>query len=138
LDGVLGLLGKHLDVERCFFGEVDCDAERAAVDYEYRQNPDASSYCGFHPLETFSPLTRAIVERVVMVSVDNVDTDERLNGGRANYQSRGSGAYISAPLMRSGRLAATLWVNEGAPYHWSDSEAELVRAVAERTWLAVE
>jgi PAS domain S-box-containing protein len=138
LEGVLELLGTHLDAERCFFGEIDLDAEAAVVNYEYRQNADASSYCGSHSLKSFSPSMRAIVEAGDLVRVDNVDTDERLGVGRQSYQLRGVGAYISAPLMRSGRLAATLWVNKSTAYHWSDWEADLVRAVAERTWLAVE
>src|SRR5690606_29936916 len=71
LDGVLGLLGKHLDVERCFFGEVDGEAEVAVVDYEYRQNPDAASYVGSHSLSNFSTSTRAIVEAGDLVRVDN-------------------------------------------------------------------
>ncbi len=138
METVLKLLGSHIKADRCFFGEVDLDAEVAFVEHEFRSDPDARSYCGAHALSEFSPSTRSIVEAGDTVRVDNVDLDERLRGDRQNYQSRGVGAYISTPLMRSGRLAATLWVNKSGPYHWSDWEADLVRAVAERTWLAVE
>jgi PAS domain S-box-containing protein len=42
------------------------------------------------------------------------------------------------PLMRDGRLTATLYLHHGAPRPWSDADAALAESVAERTWSAVE
>jgi PAS domain S-box-containing protein len=41
------------------------------------------------------------------------------------------------PLVKAGRLTALLYLHEPAPRRWTDAEAALAEAVAERTWSAV-
>jgi len=48
------------------------------------------------------------------------------------------GAIVSAPLMHSGSLVASLTVVEDVPRNWTSAEVELTRRVAEIVWPALE
>ncbi len=41
------------------------------------------------------------------------------------------------PLVRDGRLAASLYVHQAQPRHWREDEVTLAQEVAERTWTSV-
>ena len=47
-------------------------------------------------------------------------------------------AVVEAPVLRNGRLAAALFVHDDKPRSWTDTEAQLVEAAAERAWSAIE
>ena len=48
------------------------------------------------------------------------------------------GAYIAAPLIKSGEWVATLAVHSIMPRKWKPNEIDLVKETAERTWAAME
>jgi PAS domain S-box-containing protein len=47
-------------------------------------------------------------------------------------------AFVSVPLVRDGRLRASLFVNDRAPREWSTADVELIEAAARRIWEALE
>jgi PAS domain S-box-containing protein len=56
----------------------------------------------------------------------------------AFYAPRGIRAYLAAPRMRDGRVAAVLYADVAAPRAWSDNDVETVRAAAELLWGALD
>ena len=48
-----------------------------------------------------------------------------------------SRAFIHAPLIKEGRLAAVLFVLSAEPRVWTDGDKAMVREVAERTWASL-
>ena len=66
---------------------------------------------------------------------DDVTLDP--NYDPATWSSIQARAFVSVPLVREGRLRATLYVNFTEPHPWSTEEVALVEGVATRTWDAV-
>jgi signal transduction histidine kinase len=55
-----------------------------------------------------------------------------------HYRPLGIVARVGVPLLREGKLAATLWASKDRPYDWSQQEISLLETVASRAWLAFE
>jgi preprotein translocase subunit SecD len=74
------------------------------------------------------------------VRVDDTAADPLTAGPiqQAAYAAIGTRAFIDAPLIKTGRLAAILYVLNDSPRAWTNSEVALVEEVAGRTWAAVE
>ena len=70
------------------------------------------------------------------VAVDDVAADPR--NDLATWQAIETRAFVSVPLVRDGRLRATLFVNHRDPHAWSRDEVGLIEDVAGRIWDALE
>lgn len=57
---------------------------------------------------------------------------------RAIYLGLNIHANYSVPLIKEGKLVATLTVRQTTPREWTPTEVELIRETAERTWASVE
>src|SRR5689334_5758079 len=130
-------IGEHLQVRRCLFNEIDLAHDRETVHRDYCRGVE--SVAGIHPISDYSPVTTADM----MAGETVVNRDSRTDPRTAalydqTYALVGERAYIAVPLMREGRWVASLWVSDDRPRNWSAQEVELLEAIAERTWLAVE
>ena len=131
------MLGEHLRVGRCGFGEVDDSGAYFTVDCDWTD--------GFMPtvvgrlrLEDFGLQIVEEFRAGRIVRLDDPLTDLRTAASAAAYAAAGGvRAGVAAPLVKGGRFVAALYVNQITPRRWSDEEVELVRVVAERTWAAV-
>ena len=128
------LLGEHLGANRVLYGKVE-GARWVVQDHYYRGVPNVA---GTYRLEELGPsmVDEANAGRDVVV-VD-VTIDPRLVREQAHYEAIQTRAGIGIPLVRDGLLKAVLAVHQREPRQWSADEVALVRAVAERTWAAVE
>ena len=63
----------------------------------------------------------------------DADLDEKLADTAPGIRSP-----IDAPIMRDGTLRASLYVDHASPRAWTTADISLVRAVADKTWDAVE
>ncbi len=63
--------------------------------------------------------------------------DSPLAAGSA-FAGTGARSILGAPIVRSGRWCAALYVNHADARVWSEDEVDFVREVAEQTWDAVE
>lgn len=71
--------------------------------------------------------------------VRDVDTDPAMpDDQRESYRGNDIGALIVVPLIKDGRLVATLATNQHTPRDWTADEITAVQETAERTWAAVE
>ena len=59
-------------------------------------------------------------------------------GGADAFRAVGVRAIVCCPLLKQGRLVALVAVHQSEPRQWSAAEVELVAAVAERSWSAIE
>jgi PAS domain S-box-containing protein len=130
-------IGEHLQVRRCLFNEIDLAHDRETVHRDYCRGVE--SVAGTHSVSEYSPVTTA----EMMSGTAVVNRDSRTDPRTAalydqTYALNGERAYIAVPMMREGRWVASLWVSDDRPRNWSAQEIELLEAVAERTWLAVE
>jgi PAS domain S-box-containing protein len=57
---------------------------------------------------------------------------------KAAFAATRTRAFMLTPLMKSGRLVASLVASFNVPHHWTSAEIRLLEETAERTWAAVE
>ncbi|PAX09263.1 GAF domain-containing protein [Sphingomonas lenta] len=134
------LLGRQLGVARIAFGEIDMDQRVTRVPRDWTSGPEVTSLAGVvAPFDVADPVLLAEARAGRTAVIDDVDTDERGDPrATAAWRELGVRAMVVVPLIRAGKLRATLNVHAAEPRRWSDAEVELIQAVAERTWDAVE
>lgn len=72
------------------------------------------------------------------VAIADVRVDPLTASHARSYEELSIRSGVAAPLMREGRWGGALMVAHDAPRRWDDEDLELIRTVAERTWLAYE
>jgi PAS domain S-box-containing protein len=128
--------GEHLQSERCSFFEIDLQNDRFTVHRDY--HPRSPSVVGTYPLSPLGPAVISLGEAGRASVVRDVDQDERTAQFVQAYQQLGMRSFVAVPLLREHQLVSALVVSSHEARDWSEVDVALIKAVAERTWLAVE
>ncbi|MBK1661263.1 HWE histidine kinase domain-containing protein [Paracraurococcus ruber] len=131
---VVELLGRHLGADRVGYGEVQPDGETVILHTCWTDG--VAPLTGAWPLDGFGVET--IARQRCGQTQACADIAEDPDQDPAVWAAIETRAYASVPLIRGGRLAATLFVNFRAPHRWTAEEVALVEEVAARTWAEVE
>lgn len=132
------MLGRHLGVGRCGYGEADATGEFFIVERDWTDG-DMASFSGKHRLVDFGPKFTAAYRAGRSVLINDALADARVEGAKATFEAAGGvRASLGVPLIKDGRFVAGLFAHQISPRGWSSEEEALVREVAERTWAAVE
>jgi PAS domain S-box-containing protein len=133
-------LGRHLDVGRAGYGEIDAVGEIVAVARDWTDGTMVSLAGEARVLDAFGPEVIAELRAGHTLVVEDCLTDPRT--ARPEYlgtwESIGTRALIVVPMRDKDRLAAILYVHSAVPRRWSDLAVRLVEDVGGRTWAAVE
>jgi PAS domain S-box-containing protein len=131
-------LGEFLGASRCHFVEVD-EGDRTLTARRDWTRAGVASIVGTYPLSTFSPAVLDPLRSGDTLILPDTEADERITcRDREVYRAFGNRSVVNVPIRKDGRWVGTLAVNDSRPRTWTPKEAELLRVVAERTWLAVE
>jgi signal transduction histidine kinase len=132
-------LGRYLAASCVGYGEIDEAGQYSRVDHDWTA-AGFPSVVGTHRLDDFGPLMAQQLRAGRTVTIHDIGQDPRTAGQAHHgpYQAIGKQAFIDAPLVKDGRLAAILFVLQAEPRVWLESEQALVKEVAERTWLALQ
>ena len=132
-------LGRHLRADRVGYSELDESGDYFTVERDWVRG-DMPSGVGRHRLTEFGPKLIAEALTGVALRIDDPFDDPRVDPHEAktHYALGGLRASLTVPLVKGGRLAAFLSVQQRQPRHWTDEDEAIVREVAERTWAAVE
>ena len=131
------LLGEHLGATRVGYAEFDGGGGEYSISREYTRG--VPPLAGARPGIAVGDELRDALARGETVVVNDVQTDPRLGDAhRASLQTRQIAAFVGTTLFKGGRMVAAFGANHVAPRVWTAAEVELVRAVGERTWDAVE
>jgi PAS domain S-box-containing protein len=136
LAAVVTSLGEHFAANRCTYADVDEAAGVATARGDYAAG--VPSIAGQYPVASFGPAVIADLRAGRTVAVADVAADPRTRDAADAYAAVQCRAYVSVPLVKAGRLVATLNVMDGKPRPWSPEDVDLIEAVAERAWQAVE
>ncbi|WP_407571915.1 GAF domain-containing protein [Deinococcus altitudinis] len=129
------VLGQHLGSDRAYYVEVDERRAEYVVEHEWHRG-GVTSHARRYPLDAWTIPWLANGKPWV---VRDVDTDPAMpDDQRASYRGNDIGACVVVPLLKNGRLVATLVANETRPRDWTAAEVALLVETAERTWAAVE
>lgn len=132
------MLGRHIGVSRAGYAEFSESSGCIAVERDWTDGttPVCSGRFG---VKAFGSLIGRELEAGHTVRIDNalVDPLTAEEPIAAEFIRTGKHATIIVPLIREGRLVASLSVHQTTPRRWRDDEVTLVQEVAERTWTSV-
>ena len=131
------MLGRHLEVGRCGYGEVDETGEFIVFERDWTDGVLRSA-AGRHRVADFGDRFRAASLAGATIRIDDLEQEAAGLEWLAFSGLGGARARLTVPLAKDGRYIASLYVHQAAPRHWTDEEVALVRSVAEATWAAVE
>jgi PAS domain S-box-containing protein len=130
------MVGKHLQVNRCGYGEIDASERFFTVEQDWTDGT-MPSIAGRIEIAGFGDEVIAAHKAGLAVRMDDVRADRRAEGSQAAYEAIRTRAGIGVPLIKDGRLQALFYVHHAQPRTWTNHDEILVREVAERTWNAV-
>lgn len=138
IDVAAEALGRHLQVARVGYGEIDVQAGTVQVIRDWSAGVLRSLAGEIHSLAGFGPEAVAQLHVGQPLVVDDVRCDPRTVSHAAAYAGVDTRALLVVPLIRAGTLIATLYVHENQIRRWSEEDVALAQDVAERTWATVE
>lgn len=131
-------LAEALNAARVNYATIDEATHSFQIDYSHVAGtmPEATGGGSLAGLEPMLPALRAGQQMVV----SDCSSDPRTAAffARDEIAAFAVRAVIDTPLVRNGQLAGTLSVDHPQPREWTAEEAALARAVAERSWAALE
>jgi PAS domain S-box-containing protein len=130
------ILGRTFDASRVSYGLVDPDSEILAIQQVWLAT-------GVNPVPTTLNLRDYgsfidDLKRGADVIIHDVDQDARTASASEALSGRGVGAFIGAPVLEQGRLAAMTYVVSARPRAWTRDELDLIKAFTERVRTATE
>jgi len=131
-------LGRHIGVAQVGYSIIEGNDAWLAIDRDWSDGR-IPSVVGRHRMADFgAPLIDAL-RRGEAIAVQDVDTDPRIRGtpAVAAFAALSIRAVLAVPLVKQGRLRATLFLHDAVPRTWTRDELSLARDCAERTWTAV-
>ncbi|HYC02191.1 MAG TPA: HWE histidine kinase domain-containing protein [Azospirillaceae bacterium] len=132
------MLGRELGVAQVGYSEVEANGEFIAIARDWSDGR-IPSVVGRHRLGDFGERIKADLHAGREIEIRDVAADPRTAGAptAAAFAALSIRAVLAVPLIKRGRLFATLFVHHAEPRVWSDADRALAREVAERTWGAV-
>ena len=128
------ILGEHLGADRVGYGEVAPDGQSVLIDSAYSHG--VGELHGEFTIDSFGKEAGDRLRRGETVAVGDVQSLD--DGDQALWGQAQARSYVSVPIMRVGKLAATLFVNQATPRHWSVEDVGLIGTVAARVSDAVQ
>jgi PAS domain S-box-containing protein len=130
-------LGEELHFDCVHYVELDEANDRMHVARAWVR-PGARTIVGSYPYGPYDWIG-PVFRRGECLVIDDVQTSPVIpDAARAAMAVFPARAFISAPLVKDGRLVAALSASVEEPRTWTPDEIGLVQETAERTWAAVE
>ena len=134
-------LGVYLQAACVGYGEIDALGERLLIQHHWKAE-SSPSVVGTHRLDIYGPAMIAALRAGRTVAVNDTASDPlaSVEPCDAACGSIGIGirAFVDAPLVKNGRLAAIFFVIDSRPRLWTHDEKELVSEVADRAWSSLD
>jgi PAS domain S-box-containing protein len=130
------LLGEHLGVNRCSYADIEGDDFMVRPNYVSGVPPLPA---GRISISSFGAFLLDACRRGETVVVDDVSVDPRITPAeRERYRAMQNAAFAGVMLVKGGRLVGAFALQSATPRHWTQMDLELLRDVADRTWVAME
>lgn len=131
------VLGRHLDCDRAGYAEAGTAGDVFVIRSEWCA-PGVPSLSERRRRRRHAPAIAARLRAGRAVVLEDSAAPPAAETATAKvYRSAGLRAVLTAPLVKSGRLAAVLFAHSRSPRRWRPEEQALMREAAERTWAAV-
>ncbi len=130
------LLGEHLDASRVVYGDIQGGGTVLLGPHyvdDVVELPDRVRVADVDPM-----LVRQLSAGRTVVSTEVLDEPGITDVQRSRFEALSLRAHVGVPLVKDGRLVATLTVQQAQPRLWSARDVALIEETAERTWAAIE
>jgi signal transduction histidine kinase len=131
-------IGRHLNVSRVGYGEIDSEEKTVSVERDWTDGFVSSLAGETRPLDVFGPAIIDVLRSGRTLRLDDIAADPEAAPYAEGYESIGTRSLLIVPLIKEGRFTAILYLHEPEPRRWTDEDVTLAEEVAERTWSAVE
>lgn len=132
------LLGKFLNADRVFYGEVDDFGEFLDLRRDWTGGALPSMAGMRLVLDDFGPQVIDILRAGKVTVVDDVTTNEYCALYANAYLANGVRSFIAIPLLKQGQLRSILSVHNSNVHHWSNIEVAMAEDMVDRTWSTLE
>jgi GAF domain-containing protein len=133
------LLGEQLGVSRVMYGEAGHgNDETSVVHHDHCPGEIPSLAGGLRFDDDGLHVAEGLRAGGPLVVADVREAPQHQGLDLAVHETAGILACVVAPLVKEGRIAACMAVNQTVPRVWTADEVALVEETAERTWAAVE
>ncbi len=131
-------VGRHLNVSRAHFNEVDVEADRITVHRNYTENTFSSE--GTYALSSFgsTDFLAALHGGQVLVVSDAALDSRTADAYEMAYRPLNVRAFVIVPCMRGGNWVGAFILDSSALRIWTPAEISLAESVSQRAWLAVD
>jgi PAS domain S-box-containing protein len=131
-------LGEYLNVDRCFWHEIDWENRVAIIDHNWRRE-GVTDLAGTSPLENFftSEQFDCLAEGQTII-VPDVTTHPHTAPYAQSYQPVTIAAFVAVPCIQLGQWIANLSINCTTARNWRDDEVALLQEVVARLWSIIE
>jgi PAS domain S-box-containing protein len=129
-------LGERLGAARVSYADIEDSRGRARVYGAWARDSGAPAPTDVR-LEDAAPML-ATLRAGDTLRVADALAERSFESMRSTLEMLGVAATVSVPLLKEGRLVASLNVVESSPRTWTDAEVALVESVADHTWATVE
>lgn len=132
---ITNAVGEYLQVQRCFFTEVDLARDQFVIHQDYFEGVPtiASTYI----LSNFNPALVALTSTGKVLVVRDTNDDPHAANFEA-YAQLDIHALVVVPLLREGRMVASLVIATASARDWQPREISLLETIAELTWQVLE
>ncbi|RYE01121.1 MAG: GAF domain-containing protein, partial [Sphingomonadales bacterium] len=132
-------LGRHLGITRATYSESDASGRIFSILGEWRDEQVMSIAGTSFSLDDVGETVEREWIAGTIVRYDDVASDPRVEPDYVPaYLDTQIRAFVSVPLIENGRVRSALSVQHREARHWRDSEIQLLRDIAERTWVSLE
>lgn len=132
------MLGEHLRADRCTYAKVGVNEDSLDIlgNYTHDNMPVME---GEAAMSDFGDIALKYMQQNKSFVTANVEQDHRISGDYAMaYSQNEIKAMICVPLYKDEQFVAKIAVHQREPREWSPEEVELVEAVTNDCWEAVE
>ncbi|MEO6215046.1 MAG: GAF domain-containing protein [Sphingomonas sp.] len=134
----LEALGRHLDVSRAIWSESDATGGAFSIRGEWRDGAPSLAGTDF-ALGHVGAMSEGGGLAEDVVRYDDIASDQRIDPAVAqSCRDAEVAAFVSVPLIEKRRVRAAISAQHNVPRAWTDSEVQLIRDIAERTWVSLE
>ena len=131
------LLREQLNAGWCYYVDWDLDKNTGVV-LRDSAGEGLPSLAGAHDVSDAPDFLELLADGAVLTVRDYAGYDKLSSRIRQKFTQLGFRSMMVAPLVKEGRLIASLLVGDTEIRDWSAAESSLLVDVAERTWAAVE
>lgn len=131
------LMGEHFHANRVGYAEDGGDGDTIVVTRNYTNGVEGIE--GKYKYDDYGPQLLKEFRAGRTVVRNNIAADDTLSDAEKQAHAMVQiGASINVPMLKEGRLFGILFMHCATAHAWSESEIDLIKETADRTWEAVE